>query len=40
MYQTMPVSILYVSLPFKQKIPGENFKILLGSFPLSVRNTM
>ena len=30
---------LYVSLPFKQKIPVENVKILLESFP-ALRNTM
>ena len=39
MVQTMPISILYASLPFKQKIPVENVKILLESFP-ALRNTM
>lgn len=39
MVQTMPISILFVSLPFKQKIPVENVKILLESFP-ALRNTM
>ena len=39
MVQTMPISILYVSLPFKQKIPVENVKTLLESFP-ALRNTI